>query len=132
MYLPSADHPNGVLLSGVFKSNSSSLVPPDPFLYRLKTFPFRFDANTISLPSGDQTGKLSSPGSNVKRELLPVFTSTIQISPVVPSRLKMASCFPSGDNFGLSYAAAGAGNASLFPAESTHTIERCTLPVPTL
>src|SRR5215467_7828395 len=125
MYLPSADHPIGVLLFGVFKSNSSSPAPPDPFLYRLKTLPSRFDANTICFPSGDQTGKLSSPEPNVNRELFPVLTSMIQILFVLPSRLKMASCFPSGDNLGLSYKPVGAGSASLFPVASAHTGERC-------
>ncbi len=55
MYLPSADHSNGVLLYGVFRSNSSSPVPPDPYLIQIEniTVPVGGKYNLFSIGRPD-------------------------------------------------------------------------------
>ena len=75
---PSFDQSVAVIESPA-ASSGSSLPPLSDFTYR-SCVPFRLELNTRRLPSGDQTGKMSSAGSNMNRLNAPRLESRIQMS----------------------------------------------------
>src|SRR6266581_2895695 len=76
---PLLDQSCAYVFFGVSNSNSSALAPLADFTYRLNG-PFLVDEKTIRIPSGDQIGTMSTPGSNVKRVMRSRTRSICQIS----------------------------------------------------
>ena len=97
MNLPSADQSLNAFVSDEEK-RSCSLPPPLAGLRYKSRRPFLVESNNTSLPSGDQIGNASGPGSKVKRT---VRDPSISQTSVLPCWIRdTAIRLSSGDSFG--------------------------------
>src|SRR4030095_9744761 len=119
---PSRDQSIGNFTSGV-ESSGSSLPggPPASFQERVIE-PDLLDPNAIRLPSGDHSGKMSSPASNVIRSHARRAVSYDQMSMLPFAKRKLATRRPSGESAGPVDALSGYTTFSTSrPDRSPHT-----------
>src|SRR6266498_5238573 len=120
MNRPSEDQSSTNFVLFDLKSSSSFPEPLEDLQYR-SNGPVRFDEKTTRLPSGDQTGLVSTAGSNVNRELLPVISiSQISLPEIVGSDRATATLVSSGDRDGAMIRSAVPTVPSCLPVRSSH------------